>query len=70
MYLNTESELKKFYISTNTDYIDIRKKEQTEAINLLTKKKMTFIEVGLGGGLYGFIYSIAIKFKAKTLTLE
>lgn len=67
MYLNTESELRQFYISTNLDYIEIRKKEQTEAISLLTKKKMAFIEVGLGGGLYGFIYSIAIKFKAKNI---
>lgn len=63
MFLNTASELKPYYISTNEDYAAVRKIEQIEALNILKRERFVFIEAGLGSGLYGFVYSLAMKYK-------
>lgn len=55
--------MKYYYISNNPDYIQVRKKEQNEAFTKLTKNGRVFIEAGLGGGLYGFIYSLTSRYK-------
>jgi len=61
--LNTTSELKYYYISNSPDYIQVRKKEQNDAFIKLAKNGRVFIETGLGGGLYGFIYSLTLRYK-------
>lgn len=63
VFLNTSSELKPYYISSATDYLEIRKREQNEAFTALRKEHFVFIESGIGAGLYGFIHSVVVKYK-------
>lgn len=41
----------------------MRKKEQNEAFTKIAKNGRVFIEAGLGSGLYGFIYSLTLRYK-------
>ncbi|MBA0186163.1 tetratricopeptide repeat protein [Pectobacterium carotovorum] len=61
--MNTASELKYYYISNNADYVGVRKKEQNDAFLKLAKSGYVFIEAGIGAGLYGFVYSLTLRYK-------
>ncbi|MFD3226482.1 hypothetical protein [Rahnella aceris] len=61
--MNTTSELNYYYISNNTDYFGVRKKEQNDAFIKLARFNHVFIEAGIGSGIYGFIYSLTSRYK-------